>query len=135
MFLLDTNVVSELRKTRPHGAVVAWISEVPDSDIFISAATVGEIQAGIERTRGQDIVKMAELERWLIEVILAMNIVAADGKTFRTWAALMHRRQGHLWADAMIAATALQHGFTVVTRDISDFRQFPAPLLNPFEPT
>jgi predicted nucleic acid-binding protein len=133
MFLLDTNVVSELRKIRPHGAVVAWISEVPDDEIFISAATVGEIQAGIERTRDQDLAKAAELERWLVEVILAMNIIVADGKTFRTWAALMHRHQGHLWADAMIVATALQHGFTVVTRDIGDFKQFPALLLNPFE--
>lgn len=75
------------------------------------------------------------MERWLVEVILAMNVIAADGKTFRTWATLMHRRQGHLWADAMIAATALQHGLTVVTRNISDFKQFPLPLLNPFEPT
>jgi toxin FitB len=132
MFLLDTNVVSELRKIRPHGAVVAWISEIPDAEIFISVATVGEIQVGIERTRDQDLAKALELERWLVEVILAMNIIVADGKTFRTWAALMHRRQGHLWADAMIAATALQHGFTVVTRNIGDFKQFPAPLLNPF---
>lgn len=133
MFLLDTNVVSELRKIRPHGAVVAWISEIPDAEIFISAATVGEIQAGIERTRDQDLAKAVELERWLVEVILAMNIIVADGKTFRTWAALMHRRQGHLWADAMIAATALQHGLTVVTRNIGDFKQFPALLINPFE--
>ena len=134
MILLDTNVVSELRKTRPHGAVVAWISKTPDSDIFISAATVGEIQTGIERTRDHDSDKAAELERWLVEVILGMNVIVADGKTFRTWAVLMHRRQGHLWADAMIAATAIQYGFTVVTRNTADFKQFPAPLLNPFEP-
>jgi len=135
MFLLDTNIVSELRKTRPHGAVVAWISNIADSDIFISAATVGEIQAGVERTRDHNPLKASELERWLVEVVLGMQVIAADAKTFRIWAALMHRRQGHLSADAMIAATAVQHGLTVATRNIADFKQFAAPLFNPFEAT
>jgi toxin FitB len=69
MFLLDTNVVSELRRTRPHGAVLAWLSRARAQDVYISAATVGEIQAGIERTRENDVAKAAEIERWLVEVV------------------------------------------------------------------
>jgi predicted nucleic acid-binding protein len=132
MFLLDTNIVSEMRRTRPHGAVLAWLADTDASDIYISAATVAEIQAGIERTREQDAAKALELERWLNEAILSMNVVAADAQTFRTWAALMHRRQGHLWADAMIAASAIQHSATVVTRNTKDFVEFGVSLINPF---
>ena len=62
MFLLDTNIVSELRKIRPHGAVVAWIETVADADLHLSAVTIGEIQAGIEITRDQDVIKAAEIE-------------------------------------------------------------------------
>ena len=132
MFILDTNVVSELRRTRPHGAVLAWFAGVNDRDIHISAATVGEIQAGIEITRENDIVKAAELERWLIEVILSMNVIAPDAEIFRIWARLMHRQQSHLWDDAMIAATAMHHNATVVTRNVRHFRLFDVPTFDPF---
>jgi len=64
MFLLDTNVVSELRKTRPHGAVLAWLTATPESDLFISAVTLGEIQRGIELTRDQNPAKALELSHW-----------------------------------------------------------------------
>ena len=62
MYLLDTKVVSELRRPRPHGAVVAWLQSVDDASLFLSAVTLGEIQAGIERTREQDPAKAAEIE-------------------------------------------------------------------------
>ena len=64
MYLLDTNVVSELRKPRPHGAVVAWLQSVPDAELYLSAVTLGEIQSGIELTRDQDAAKAAEIEAW-----------------------------------------------------------------------
>lgn len=133
MFVLDTNVVSELRRTRPHGGVLAWLKVTPESSIFISAATVGEIQAGIERTREPDPAKAEELERWLVEVVLGMSILPSDAQTFRTWARLMHKQQGHLWSDAMIAATALCHGVTVATRNVADFQRFGVPIINPFD--
>lgn len=133
MFVLDTNVVSELRRTRPHGGVLAWLKATPESSIFVSAATVGEIQAGIELTREQDLPKAKELERWLVEVVLGMSVLPSDAQTFRIWARLMHKQQGHLWNDAMIAAIALGHGFTVATRNVTDFQRFEVPILNPFD--
>ena len=65
MYLLDTNIVSELRKPRPHGGVVAWLRSTEDVDLHLSAVTLGEIQAGIEVTRDQDVSKAAEIEVWL----------------------------------------------------------------------
>jgi hypothetical protein len=62
MYLLDTNVISELRKPRPHGGVVAWVTAVDDVRLFLSAVTVAEIQAGIEVTRDQDETKAAEID-------------------------------------------------------------------------
>jgi toxin FitB len=132
MYLLDTNVVSELRKLKPHGAVVQWIQGVPDANLHISAVTVGEIQAGIELTRDQDEPKAAELEQWLAMVSSTFNVVPMDAPTFRVWARLMHNASDTLYEDAMIAATAKVHKFTVVTRNVADFKHFGVAVLNPF---
>jgi predicted nucleic acid-binding protein len=132
MFLLDTNVVSELRRPRPHGAVLEWLRAADDVDLHLSAVTLGELQAGIELTRAQDPRKAAELERWLDAVEGRYSVLPMDGRTFREWARLMHRRSDTLYEDAMIAATARVHGLTVVTRNVADFRAFEVPLLNPF---
>jgi predicted nucleic acid-binding protein len=133
MYLLDTNVVSELRKPKPHGAVVAWIQATPDSALHLSAVTLGEIQAGIELTRTQDPTKALAIEAWLERVAASYNVLPMDGAAFRAWARLMHRRCYTLYEDAMIAATAQVHGLTVVTRNVADFSVFGMPLLNPFE--
>ena len=132
MFLLDTNVVSELRKPKPHGGVVAWLEEVPDSELHLSAVTIGEIQAGIEITKEQDKAKATDLTKWLDQVADAYNVLSMDGPIFREWARIMHRKSDTLYEDAMIAATARIHGLTVVTRNVADFKGFKVPLLNPF---
>lgn len=133
MYLLDTNVVSELRKPKPHGGVLAWFGSLADTQIHLCAVTLGEIQAGIEITRERDEAKAAEIEAWLEMVAASYNVLAMDAAAFRAWAVLMHRKSDAVIEDAMIAAIAKVHGLTVVTRNVSDFRSFGVPLLNPFK--
>lgn len=134
MYLLDTNVVSELRRPKPHKAVLKWIDDVPADQLFLSAATIGEIQAGIEITREQDAAKAEELEAWLDRVVSAYGVLPMDAAAFREWARLIHRKSDTLIEDAMIAATAMVHGLTVVTRNERDFRDFDVGVINPFKP-
>jgi hypothetical protein len=133
MYLLDTNIVSELRKPRPHGAVLAWLESVDDASLHLATVTLGEIQAGIELTREQDTEKAAEIEHWLDQVTGAYNVLAMDGPAFRCWAKLMHRKSDTLYEDAMIAAIAKVHGLAVVARNVADFSSFGIGVLNPFE--
>ena len=133
MYLLDTNVVSELRRPRPHSAVLDWIADVPAEHLFVSAVTVGEMQAGIEITRDQDAAKAEELEAWLNKVLTSYGVLPMDAYAFREWARLMHRRSDTMTEDAMIAATATVHRMTVVTRNVSDFSQLGVELHDPFE--
>lgn len=134
MFLLDTNVVSELRKSKPHGAAVAWMAGQAAHTLYLSAMTVAEIQQGIERTRDQDVVRAAELEAWLERSLLpSAQVLAMDATVCRAWAKLMHHRSDTLAEDAFIAATAQCHGLTVVTRNVRDFAALGVPFLNPFE--
>ncbi len=133
MYLLDTNVVSELRRRNPHKGVLNWIADVPVDQLFLSAVTVGEIQAGIEIAREQDIGKAAELETWLGRVLASYSVLTMDAAVFREWARLKHRQSDTLIEDAMIAATAVVHRLTIVTRNVRDFSQLGVTLLNPFE--
>ncbi len=133
MYLLDTNIVSELRKPRPHGGVVAWLNAVSDKDLYLSAVTLGEIQAGIERTREQDNVKAVIIETWAAQVSQTYNVLSMDANTFRVWAKLMHQESNTVYEDAMIAATAIVHSLTIVTRNLRDFKRFEVQTFNPFD--
>ena len=134
MYLLDTNVISELRKPRPHGAVVAWLQSIDDADLHVSAVTLGEIQAGVELTREQDAPKAKEIEDWLTLVADTYNVLPMDAATFRCSARLMHRKSDTLYEDAMIAATAMLNGLTVATRNVVDFEALGIEVFNPFTP-
>jgi hypothetical protein len=132
MYLLDTNVISELRRTRPHGAVLAWLNSVRPEEIAIPAVVIGEIQDGAEITRRQDQPKAAETEAWLDYVMANFAVLPMDGPMFREWARIMAGKPDDLSGDAMIAATARVHRLIVVTRNVRDFDGLGVEVLNPF---
>jgi hypothetical protein len=133
MYLLDTNVLSEVRRTRPHGAVVAWLRSIPDTELFVPAVSAGEIQSGIEATRRTDSQKALEIERWLDLVLRTYRVLPMDGAAFRRWSRIMLGVSRDHLMDGMIAAIALEHRLTVATRNTDDFTRFNVPLINPFE--
>ena len=132
MLLLDTNVVSELRRARPHGELLAWIERQADAALHISAYTIGELQAGVEATRKRDPARAAWLDAWIDAVPQQFHVLALDAAAFRSWAKLMHRQSSALQGDAIIAATAERHGLTVATRNVRDFEALGVRVLNPF---
>jgi len=132
-YLLDTNVISELRKPKPHGGVVAWVNGLRADQVYLSSVTLGELQSGVERTRRQDPEKAAEIEQWIGQLNSTMQVLPMDGACFREWARLMHGRPHQLLEEAMIAAQARIHGLTVVTRNQRDFHEFAVRMTNPFE--
>src|SRR5579863_7283797 len=132
MYLLDTNVISELRKARPHGAVSAWIESLRDQDIKIPAVAIAELQDGAEITRRQDRAKAIELEQWIDRMMATFVVLPMDGSMFRDWARLMSGKPDDLAADAMIAATARAHRLIVATRNVKDFAHFDVQVFNPF---
>ena len=132
-FLLDTNVISELRKPKPHGAVVEWILTLQEEQIYLSAVTLGELQAGIEMTRRQDVTKAREIERWVDQLDATFQILPMDSSCFREWGRIMQGKPNQLMEDAMFAATARIHGLTVATRNERDFKLWDVPVFNPFK--
>ena len=132
MYLLDTNVISELRRAKPHGAVLAWFQAMRPDEIAIPAVVIGEIQDGAEITRKQDQQKAAEIEAWLEYVLANFTVLPMDGRMFREWARLMAGKPDDLSGDAMIAATARIHRLIVTTRNVKDFEGFGVEVFNPF---
>ena len=132
-YLLDTNVVSETRKPRPHGAVLQWLSGMEAGRIFLSAVTLGELQVGIEKTKHQDPLKAEEIERWVDQLATVYEVLPMDAQCFREWGRLMDRQPDGLMEDAMIAATARVHRLIVATRNERDFAQLDVRILNPFK--
>ena len=133
MFLLDTNVVSELRKPKPHGGVVAWVAAQESTSLYLSAMTIAELQRGIEMTREQDSEKALQIQAWLEQLLYTGQMLAMDAAVCREWARLMHGRSDTLVEDAFIAATARVHRLVVVTRNVRDFKTLGVETLNPFE--
>lgn len=132
-YLLDTNIVSELRKQRPHGALVAWLNDQEDEQLFLSAVTLGELQSGIERTRHQDPVKADEIEAWVDQLATSYQILPMDTSCFREWGRLMDGKPDQLVEDGMIAATARVHRLIIATRNERDFRLLNVRFINPFK--
>ncbi|MFZ2007403.1 MAG: type II toxin-antitoxin system VapC family toxin [Stellaceae bacterium] len=132
MYLLDTNVISELRRPKPHVGVVAWLEGIATDAIFVSAVTIGELQIGVENLREQDTGRAKLVEQWVDSVTANYNVLPMDVASFRRWAQLIRGQPRDLIADAMIAATALVHNLTVVTRNVRDFARFDVAVIDPF---
>ena len=133
MFLLDTAIVSELRKKRPNPGMVRWVSKQQDDQLHLSVVTLGEIERGIEKRRKADAEFAATLAAWLESLIrlYADRILPVTPKVARRWGCLS-AQLGHEGADLLIAATALTYGLTVVTRNVSDFEPTGVNVINPF---
>jgi hypothetical protein len=133
VYLLDTNVISELRKRKPHGGVEAWFKAYGVGESNLSAVSFYEMQAGVERTRRQDSTKATELDAWIRTVAISIPVLPLGAVEARMTAYLMRGESNDLLLDAMIAATALANDLTVVTRNTRDFERFDVALVNPFE--
>lgn len=139
MFILDTNVVSELRKIRAGKAdrhVELWADSVDAGSLHLSAITVLELETGILQLERKDPRQGAVLRTWFEALVLPEfdgRILAVDTAVARRCAHL-HVPDPRAERDALIAATALVHGMTVVTRNLADFEPTGVPLLNPWDP-
>jgi len=134
-YLLDTNVVSEIRKRHPDPHVMAWWDTVTSAEVFISALTIGEIRLGIERLRRKDSAQAGLLEQWLhgLRASYQDHIINIDAGIAEEW--------GHLNVpdplpiiDGLLAATARARGLILVTRNVADLARRDVRVLNPFDP-
>ena len=134
MFLLDTDVLSALRRRERNPETVRWVEAQRTSDVYISVVTVGEIERGITQQQQRNPSFARELSFWLDRVLAwySDQILPIDAPTARRWGQLS-ATLGHDGADLLIAATALEHGLTVITRNIRHFEPTGVPLLNPSE--
>ena len=136
-WLLDTNVISELRRPRPEPKVVAFVSEKPLDQLFLSSVTLAELRFGVESVA--DLGKRAELHDWLARKVRPMfdrRVLPVSEDVILKWRILVEegRKVRHTFSqpDLFIAATALHHGLTVVSRDVGEFRAARATVVNPW---
>lgn len=140
-WLLDTNILSELRRLRPEPKVLAFISDHPLHEFYISTVTLAELRFGIELL-SEESRRRDELNNWLTHKIrptFGQRVLPVTEDIMFRWRVLVEegRKAGHTFSqpDLIIAATALHHGLTVVTRDRSDFEKTGVPVINPWEAT
>ena len=136
MYLLDTNVVSELRKgDRCNENVAAWYSRVSDDGLFLSVLTLGEIRKGIELIRDRDPKQVEVLENWLrhLEQNYQGRLLPIDANITAAWGRMYHIRNISV-VDGLLAATAIAHNLTLVTRNVPDVEGLGVNILNPFSP-
>lgn len=133
MILLDAVVLSELRKARPSSKVLAWMKKQQPDQVFISVVSLGEIERGIVKARKTDLEFAQNLTVWLEDLVLLYSdrILAVSAPIARCWGRLS-AELGHDGADLLIAATALEHGLTVATRNVRHFKPSGVNVLNPF---
>jgi hypothetical protein len=136
-FLLDTNVVSELRKKLPDQNLVAWHKRHTQARAYISTLVVGEIRQGIERLRPRDPRQAEALDRWLTGLLAAYQdrILPVDVEVAQEWGRLSAAPQPPPVVDGLMAATAKVHKLTLVTRNVADVARVGIAVLNPFEPS
>ncbi len=139
-WLLDTNVLSELRRPRPNARVLQFVAKQALGDLHVSSVTLAEIRFGIEMVASP--IRRAELEAWLthrVRPMFAQRVLEVSEDVMFRWRLLVEqgRKAGHTFSqpDLIIAATAMLHGMTVVTRDTSDYERAGVPLLNPWAET
>jgi hypothetical protein len=134
MWLVDTNVISEIRKgARCDPGVAAWWRQAEDRDLFLSTLTLGEIRKGVEGLRPRDAGRAAALEAWLREVVDAFGarLLSVDAAVADAWGRMSAMRSAPV-VDALLAATACVHGLVLVTRNTADVAGLGAEVLNPF---
>lgn len=134
-YLIDTNVLSEIFRLEPHQKIVKWFESIPESLIYISVLTIGEIRKGIENL--QDTKRKATIKNWLeysLPTRFEGRILAITQEVAEKWGRLMSEAGRTLPAiDSLLAATALQHDMTLITRNIQDFRHPGLEVINPWE--
>lgn len=132
MFLVDTDVLSALRRRERNPKVVTWVSNQRGSDLYLSVVTIGEVERGIFQQRSRDPVFARELTAWLEDVLTfyADRVLPVDLAIARRWGRLT-AALGHSSADLLIAATALEHGLTVATHNVQHFEPSGVPVVDP----
>lgn len=134
-YLLDTNVISELRKgERANAGVTAWTAQAGDDELFLSVLVVGEIRKGIERVRRRDVAQAEVLDAWLGRITndYANRVLPITSEIAETWGRLNVPDPLPV-VDGLLAATARAHGLTVITRNVADIARTGVPVVNPFD--
>ncbi|HXG80123.1 MAG TPA: type II toxin-antitoxin system VapC family toxin [Methyloceanibacter sp.] len=134
-YLIDTNIISEVRKgERCDPNVAAWWESIEDAEVYLSVLVLGEIRKGIERTRVNDVTRARALETWLTTLVQSFSerILPIDQTVADEWGRMSAKRSVST-IDALLAATAKVHGLTLATRNIGDVADLGAKVINPFE--
>ena len=132
-YLLDTNILSEYRKSRPHPGVKEWFDGIAEQELYLSVVTLGEIRSGVEKCYQRQPEQAQALEGWLVGLkrLYHNRIIPVTEPIVDIWGRLLFRNKAHA-IDALIAATAIEHDLTIVTRNVKDFMDRDVRVLNPF---